>query len=296
MCAACSSTRGIVQKTGELDKKAKVQNEIVVNAAQPADSDDGAFHVAGSNETLSHICDVYGLDLDKVAKLNKIMPPYKLKAGETIFLPAYALLPAHKDDSWAQTAGARGKSVPKVDFAKREQNCRADVLRGLRDPSVPSLKFPVPKGVLTSPFGYRWGRFHKGLDIAAPVGRQVLACADGRVIFTGSRKRFRRYGNTVLIDHGKGAYTTYAHLNEILVKKGQSVKRGQKIATVGETGRSTGPHLHVEVRVGNKMYNPLAYFAPSELQGTTVAKRFTNSPMGPVRAHWRVPDLLTAGR
>lgn len=172
----------------------------------------------------------------------------------------------------------------------------AGLIRGERDSSVPNLKFPVPQGVLTSPFGYRWGRFHQGLDISAAVGTSVLACADGKVVFTGSRKKFRRYGNTVLVDHGKGVYTYYAHLNDVSVKKNQSVRKGQKIASVGNTGRSTGPHLHLEVRVANRMYNPLAYFTPSELTGTRVAKRFTDSPMGPVRSRWRIPDLLTASR
>jgi len=295
ICSACSTTRGIVQKNNDIDKKDKAQVEVAAKVDEATSPDNGAFHVVGRGETLRHICDVYGLDFDKVARLNKILPPHTLKEGESIFLPAYALLP-EKDDSWRHTAGATSKSSPKVDLAKREPSCASDMLRGYRDPTVPWLRFPVPKGVLTSPFGYRWGRFHRGLDIAAPLGHSVLACADGRIVFTGSRKRFRRYGNTVLIDHGKGVYTTYAHLKDIVVKKGQAVRRGQKIATIGDTGRSTGPHLHLEVRVANKMYNPLAYFSPSELAGTRIAKRFTDSPMGPVRAHWRVPDLLTAGR
>jgi murein DD-endopeptidase MepM/ murein hydrolase activator NlpD len=135
------------------------------------------------------------------------------------------------------------------------------------------------------------------LDIAAPVGKAVLACADGRVIFAGTRKRFRRYGNTVLIHHNNnGVYTYYAHLNKILVKKNQRVRQGQQIATIGNTGRSTGPHLHLEVRVENQMFNPLAYFPSKALAGVRMAKRFTDSPMGPVRARWDIPDLLTASR
>jgi hypothetical protein len=74
------------------------------------------------------------------------------------------------------------------------------------------------------------------------------------------------------------------------------VRQGQKVALVGETGRSTGPHLHLEVRVANKMYNPLAYFSHSELARIRFAKNFSGSPMGPVRARWRIPDLLTAKR
>lgn len=115
-------------------------------------------------------------------------------------------------------------------------------------------------------------------------------------MFTGSRKGFRRYGNTVLIDHGKGVYTYYAHLSNILIRKNQKVRRAQQIAAVGNTGRSTGPHLHLEVRVINTMYNPIAYFSPTELATTRIARRFTDSPMGPVRARWGIPDLLTANQ
>ncbi|MBI4963739.1 MAG: peptidoglycan DD-metalloendopeptidase family protein [Desulfomonile tiedjei] len=295
LVASCSSPLGIVKKNPELKQESQQAASSTDKAPAIATKEDGAFHIVGPGETLRHICDVYGLDLDKVAKINKILPPHSLKEGETVFLPAQALLCADSD-SWNQSAGSRGKRTEEKVTKKQACSILADVMRGQRDPIVPSLKFPVPSGILSSPFGHRWGRFHQGLDIAAPVGRPVLACADGRVVFTGTRKRFRRYGNTVLIDHGKGVYTYYAHLSDILVKKNQKVRQGHKIALVGETGRATGPHLHLEVRVANKMYNPLAYFAPAELSRTRFAKNFSGSPMGPVRARWRIPDLLTAKR
>lgn len=254
-----------------------------------ASDEEGAFHVVGKGETLTHICEVYGLDLNAVAKVNRLHSPYKLNGGETIFLPATALLAdpeQKKSDTPPKSLAGHKTTAPRY--------AAAGAIRGLRHPNVPLLKFPVPRGVLTSPFGFRWGSFHKGLDIAAPVGSPVVACADGKIVFTGSQKRFRRYGNTVLIEHGNGAYTYYAHLSKILVKQGQSIKAGQKIALVGNTGRSTGPHLHLEVRVANQMYNPLAYFASSELSGLKVAKRFSNSPMGPVLAQWKIPDLISA--
>jgi murein DD-endopeptidase MepM/ murein hydrolase activator NlpD len=257
--------------------------------------EDGVFHIVAANETLSHICQVYGLDLKRVAGINKLTPPYSLKKGETVFLPFDSVTdeplisPVIADSKLDKESGKKNRS-------KKKPRSLAKLVRGKRNRSVPRLCFPVPGGALTSPFGHRWGKFHKGLDIAAAVGSDVLACHDGVVVFTGSRKRFRRYGKTVLIDHGKGVYTYYAHLNKILCKRGQKIKKGAKIAEVGNTGRSTGPHLHLEVRVSNNLYNPIAYFAKRELDNMRIAKRFTDSPMGPVRARWKVPDLLTAGR
>ncbi len=288
MLSSCASKQGLIksvasnsstdQKTeNRQDKKADIEDE------------DGAFHIVGSGETLNQICDVYGLNLKAVAKINKLDTTAKLTKGQTIFLPASALL-----SDWDEKAGSYQMPVAKNE-ANRDKTL-ATLIRGAKHSSVPALKFPVPKGVLTSPFGFRWGTFHTGLDIAAPIGQPVVACADGKVIFTGTRKRFRRYGNTVMLDHGKGVYTYYAHLSEIVAKKGQTVKKGQKIALVGNTGRSTGPHLHLEVRVNNQLYNPLAYIPERELFGTRLARRFSESPMGPVLAKWRVPDLITLNK
>jgi murein DD-endopeptidase MepM/ murein hydrolase activator NlpD len=288
LLSGCSANLAALRSSsaGDLLRKSTYST---ASKSKLSSDDEGAFHVVGKGETLTHICDVYGLDLKAVAKVNRLDSPYKLIGGETIFLPAVALLSdSEQKQSTGHTKSLTGVKTPESKYAV------AGAIRGLRHPSVPFLKFPVPRGTLTSPFGFRWGRFHKGLDIAAPVGSQVLACADGKIVFTGSQKRFRRYGNTVLIEHGNGAYTYYAHLSKILVKQGQSIKKGQKIALVGNTGRSTGPHLHLEVRVANQMYNPLAYFASSELAGMRVAKRFSDSPMGPVLARWKIPDLVSA--
>lgn len=113
------------------------------------------------------------------------------------------------------------------------------------------------EGKITSEFGpRRWGRrmkMHKGLDIAAPKGTPVVASAAGVVSFVG---RKGGYGKTVVIDHGNEITTLYGHNSRLLVEEGDRVTKGQVIAKVGNTGRSTGAHLHYEVRVDGEQVNP----------------------------------------
>lgn len=119
--------------------------------------------------------------------------------------------------------------------------------------------WPV-QGPITSEFGYRFifgeTNFHRGLDIAAPMGTAINAGADGTVIFAGEKGT---YGNLVVLSHGNGFVTYYAHCSKILVEVGDTVTQGQPIAAVGSTGRSTGPHCHFEVRYENEPIDPLFY-------------------------------------
>jgi murein DD-endopeptidase MepM/ murein hydrolase activator NlpD len=133
-----------------------------------------------------------------------------------------------------------------------------------RDDGEPfELQLPVT-GRLTSQFGARRDpihghrRFHRGLDIAAPRGTPIEAAAEGRVVFAG---RQRGYGNTVIIEHSDGRRTRYAHAQTLHVKAGDSVAAGQAIATVGATGRATGPHLHFEVIEDGRQIDPLEVLA-----------------------------------
>lgn len=114
------------------------------------------------------------------------------------------------------------------------------------------------KGVLTSPFGWRWGRIHKGIDIAAPIGTPVFAAATGVVVTAGWNSG--GYGNLVDIRHPDGSLTRYAHNSKILVQVGQMVQQGEEISEIGSTGHSTGPHCHFEVHpFGQGAVNPIAY-------------------------------------
>jgi murein DD-endopeptidase MepM/ murein hydrolase activator NlpD len=117
-----------------------------------------------------------------------------------------------------------------------------------------SLLWPT-SGVLTSPYGWRWGTMHQGIDIGAPSGTPIYAAAGGTVFFSGW---MGGYGNLILIDHGDGRVTAYAHQSSLAVSGGP-VGRGQLIGYVGSTGDSTGPHLHFEVRVNGSAVDPMRY-------------------------------------
>jgi len=129
------------------------------------------------------------------------------------------------------------------------------------------LQWPLPGHTrVTSHFGNRSDpfttstAFHSGIDVGAPMGVNILAAESGTVIFSGW---MGGYGNTIIVDHGGGMHTMYAHASSLLVRNGQNVNRGQAIARVGSTGRSTGNHLHFEVRINGSVTNPLNFTSPN---------------------------------
>ena len=134
--------------------------------------------------------------------------------------------------------------------------------------SVPS-RMPLKNSKLTSSYGMRTHpvtggrRAHKGIDLAAPTGTPVYATADGMV---ERANWFSSYGKFIKIDHGASMETRFAHLSRISVSAGERVKKGQLIGYVGSTGRSTGPHLHYEVRIDGRAVNPMPYMVESEAQ------------------------------
>jgi murein DD-endopeptidase MepM/ murein hydrolase activator NlpD len=179
--------------------------------------------------------------------------------------------------SQAQLASARaekkrtlaGVESQKRDLVHEEQSLvreSAEVAARIQSaqssaPSLPRASgssgfiWPV-NGTLTSTFGWRWGRMHEGIDIGAPAGTPIAAAASGVVIYAGW---LGGYGNLVVIDHGGGIATAYAHQSSIAVGVGQQVSQGQTIGYVGSTGHSTGNHLHFEVRVQGSAVDPLGY-------------------------------------
>lgn len=122
------------------------------------------------------------------------------------------------------------------------------------------LMWPVPSHKkISSKFGKRWGKDHQGIDIPGRVGASIVSSADGVVVYSGSG--IGGYGNLTVISHEGGLFTVYAHARKNYTRKGDIVYRGQVIAEIGVTGRTTGPHLHYEVRYDSEAIDPLGFLA-----------------------------------
>lgn len=177
-------------------------------------------------DSLWELAAAYRARLGDIIEVNDIEDADAIQAGKELFIPS--------------TTGRKGAAPRNV------MRC-----------------WPVPEGRLTSRYGLRMHPilkrllFHNGIDIAAPAGSRIVAFQSGTVVFSGVRSG---YGNCVDIRHANGLSTRYGHCQKNVVRTGQKVKAGQTIARVGQTGLSTGPHLHFEIREGDRRINPLPFF------------------------------------
>jgi murein DD-endopeptidase MepM/ murein hydrolase activator NlpD len=169
-----------------------------------------------------------------------------------------------KQSALADTRETRAEFVQEAESLAAQSAALAATIRGAQQqagstgsgqPSAAGFIWPCD-GVVTSGFGMRWGRMHEGIDIGCPYGAPNRAAAAGTVIYAGWMSG---YGNLVVVDHGNGLSTAYAHASSLAVSVGQSVAQGQTVSYVGSTGHSTGPHLHFEVRVNGVAVDPLGY-------------------------------------
>ena len=169
-----------------------------------------------------------------------------------------------KQSALTDTRETREGYLHEVESLLAQSAALAEQIRGAQrgagttgdgQPSAAGLIWPCD-GVVVSGFGMRWGRMHEGIDIGCAYGTPNRAAAGGTVIYAGW---LGGYGNLVVVDHGNGLSTAYAHASSILVSVGQSVSQGQTVSLVGSTGNSTGPHLHFEVRVNGVAVDPLPY-------------------------------------
>jgi len=194
---------------------------IVVGQRLTIPPADGVVHTVRRGETIWEISRAYGVEMAEVIGSNPGVRPDRLQVGQKLFVP-----------------GARVQTAA-----------------GSRAAGDSAFSWPV-EGRISSYFGYRWGRLHTGIDIAAPLGSPIRASRAGTVIASGW---MGGYGRTVVLKHGDGSKTLYAHASSLLVHKGQRVERGRVIARVGSSGHSTGPHVHFEVIIDGKPRDPLNY-------------------------------------
>ena len=169
-----------------------------------------------------------------------------------------------KQSAVASSRESREEYLAEVNALAAQSAALAEAIRGSQAqagssgtgaPSAAGLIWPVD-GIVVSGFGMRWGRMHEGIDITASTGTPVRAAAAGTIIHAGW---LGGYGNLVVVDHGNGLATAYAHASAILVVVGQQVGQGEMVSLVGSTGNSSGPHLHFEVRVNGVAVDPLLY-------------------------------------
>ena len=187
------------------------------------------YHLVKPKESIHRIAKMYGLSVFDILDYNNLNS-YKLEPGMKIMLVA-------------------GKTKP------------AEVSKPIEKPvtthpiiTKPKSKLALPlNGTVTSEFGLRDGRPHKGIDIAADKGDPIHAALKGKVVYSGTQ---RGYGNVIILEHDDNTMTVYAHNEANLVRLGEMVSKGQPIATVGQTGTATGPHLHFEYRIKGKAINP----------------------------------------
>jgi len=188
-------------------------------------ADNARQHLIKKGETMWAIAALYDTDIAELCQLNSDKNPNSLKIGDQLIIP---------------------ESTVRVAAVMEEPS---------RSWAGGLYAWPLT-GTITSYYGWRKSGFHHGLDIAAEIGTPVKAAASGKVSFIGTKDI---YGKTVIIDHADGKQTLYAHLSKFKVKKGQEVGKGQIIAYVGITGRTTGPHLHFGVMKDDETFDPLQF-------------------------------------
>lgn len=214
-------------------------------------------HVVTPGQTLYRIARAYEIPVEELMAANGIEDPRTLSVGQQLLVPGAAELRQVLDppdggvalaeaDREPAPSAARPRARPRTVPATRPGQGRGD------------LDWPV-RGVLYGRFGKKGGEPHDGIDLAAPLGTPVRTAGEGTVLYAGEQPG---YGRIAIVEHAGGLITLYAHNRDLRVKSGQKVRRGQVIATVGESGRTSGPHLHFEVRKGGVPVDPLEHLGP----------------------------------
>ncbi len=229
----------------------------------------GRRHVVRPGDTLYALARQYRVNPHALARANRLKPPYTIHGGQKLILPSPLTRPAARPG--AKPGAARTKPGVRGGETGLTKTAGASLPRGRRKaPPPPAPDIPRPpaasgqgfiwpvKGRVVSGFGAKAkGLRNDGINIAAPRGAPVKAAENGVVAYAGNE--LRGFGNLLLIKHAGGWVTAYAHNDTVLVKRGQKVGKGQRIATVGSTGGVKSPQLHFEMRRGRTPRDPAKY-------------------------------------
>lgn len=216
------------------------------------------YHTVQSGESLYAISRMYNVDVTTLSKVNNLHTPYSLSVGQKLLLPAS--VSTQQTGQKVAVAQAPSTQSSTASTAKVSNVSSGKTVETYTPPAATrKTKFIWPvTGTVISGFGNLGkGRKNDGINIKASLGTAVKAADSGTIAYAGNE--LKGFGNLILIKHSDGWITAYAHNDKLLVKKGQKVVRGEKIATVGSTGSVTTPQLHFEVRSGKKAVNPRTY-------------------------------------
>lgn len=212
------------------------RHKVLLEKTSPTPGMKGVYHVAERHQTLYRICKTYGVDVKEVASLNGIMDPSKIQAGQRIFIPGakkVLKVEIYIDDVAAEPGEKAMIVYKKLDFI-----------------------WPV-EGKISDVFDEAERRRHQGIDISSPLGTPIKASHGGMVIY--SNNTIKGYGNLIILRHSEEYVTIYAHNQANLIEEGAWVEKGQIIGKVGQTGRTSGPHLHFEIRRNNRVLDPMLF-------------------------------------
>lgn len=206
-------------------------------------------HVVKSGEEVADIADRYGVREVDIITLNGLKPPYRLKAGQELLIPA--------DERAAAPSDRVVAGDPVTPRAKPPLDEKRETAEAAPADGAPTFDWPV-SGRIIAGFGPSdEGLYNEGINIAVPEGTPVRASASGTVRYAGNE--LKGYGNLVLIEHAGGFVTAYAHNQTLTVKRGQKIERGAVLARSGQTGNVTSPQLHFEIRKGTQSVDPRKY-------------------------------------
>lgn len=213
-------------------------------------------HTVEPGQTIFRIARTYGLSADELMAANGIDDPRTLKVGQELVIPgAAAVLPVVPPGAQeaSEEAALEGKPTPPREVSRVKVGDPRRVEAAQKGGLV--LDWPV-RGLLYAKFGKKGKEPHDGIDLAAPLGTPVKTAAPGQVLYAGEQQG---YGLICIVQHEDDVITLYAHNRDLRVKTGQKVRRAQVIATVGDSGKTSGPHLHFEVRKAGVPVDPLLH-------------------------------------